>query len=381
MNVTSLITEYNPFHNGHIYHINESRKIADADIVIAVMSGNFTQRGEAAITNKFIRAEHAVRHVDLVVELPLKNSISFADDFALGGVRIAELLGSTHLVFGSESGDISTLKQLYTRSRDNVDKDELTSLIKQGYSHPRALAELLENDDISGSNNILGLSYIRAVETLRSSITPLTIKRVSNLYNEPDLSKGAFSSATSIRNNIMAGSIQAVKPFMPPELADDILENKPIGNADFFQTLKTIITHKSPRELREIYMMTEGLEHRLKSNVRGTAGYDEFMHRIKTKRYTWTRLNRLMTCILLNITKSKMAAHDVRDINAVRVLAMNSAGQEYLKALKDTDVQIITNVNKENSRHIKDEIMATDVYNIASNSDRNDFNTPVIINR
>lgn len=128
-------------------------------------------------------------------------------------------------------------------------------------------------------------------------------------------------------------------------------------------------------------MMTEGLEHRLKSNVRGTAGYDEFMHRIKTKRYTWTRLNRLMTCILLNITKSKMAAHDVRDINAVRVLAMNSAGQQYLKTLKDTDAQIITNVNKENSRHIKDEIMATDVYNIASNSDRNDFNTPVIINR
>ena len=120
MNVTSLITEYNPFHNGHIYHINESRKVSDADIVIAVMSGNFTQRGEAAITNKFIRAAHAVKHVDLVVELPLKNSISFADDFALGGVRIAELLKSTHLVFGSESGDITALKQLYNDSRDNV---------------------------------------------------------------------------------------------------------------------------------------------------------------------------------------------------------------------------------------------------------------------
>ncbi|HIV82437.1 MAG TPA: nucleotidyltransferase [Candidatus Salinicoccus merdavium] len=381
MKVTSLITEYNPFHNGHIYHINESCKVAGADIVIAVMSGNFTQRGEAAITNKFIRAAHAVKHVDLVVELPLKNSISFADDFALGGVRIAELLGSTHLVFGSESGDISLLKQLYADSRDNVDRDELASLIRQGYSHPRALAELLGEGGISGSNNILGLSYIRAIETLGSSIIPLTIKRQSSQYNDPDLSKGAFSSATSIRNNIMAGSADAVKNFMPPDLADDILENKPLSNADFFQTLKTIITHKSPGELREIYMMTEGLEHRLKSNVRGAPGYNEFMHRIKTKRYTWTRLNRLMICILLNITKSGMAAHDVRDINAVRVLAMNRAGQKYLKTLKSTDVQIITNVNKENSRHISDEIMATDVYNIAWNSDRNDFNTPVIINR
>src|SRR5699024_4585397 len=322
---------------------------------------------------------HAVKHVDLVVELPLKNSISFADDFALGGVRIAELLGSTHLVFGSESGDIAALKQLSTDSRDNVNKDKLSALIRQGYSHPRALAELLGSDDISGSNNILGLSYIRAIETLGSRIAPLTIKRQSNRYNEPALSAGAFSSATSIRNNIAAGSAEAVKTFMPPELADDILKNKPISNADFFQTLKVIITHKSPEELREIYMMTEGLEHRLKSNVRGAGTYDDFMHRIKTKRYTWTRLNRLMTCILLNITHKDMAAHDVQNINAVRVLAMNRAGREYLKMLKNTGVQIITNVNKENSRHIKDEIMATDVYNIAQNSNQNDFNTPVII--
>ncbi len=379
MNVTSLITEYNPFHNGHIYHINESRKISDADVVIAVMSGNFTQRGEAAITNKFIRAAHAVKHVDLVVELPLKNSISFADDFALGGVRIAELLGSTHLVFGSESGDISALKQLYTDSRDNVNKDELSGLIKKGYSHPRALSKLLGSDDISGSNNILGLSYIRALETLDSRITPMTIKRQSNQYNEPDLSAGAFSSATSIRNNIMEGNLDAVKNFMPSDLADDILKNKAVSNADFFQTLKLIITHKSPKELREIYMMSEGLEHRLKSNVRGADTYDDFMHRIKTKRYTWTRLNRLMTCILLNITYSDMAAHDVQNINAVRVLAMNPAGRKYLKTLKDSDVEIITNVNKENSHHISDEIMATDIYNIAHNSAQNDFNTPVII--
>lgn len=380
MNVTSLITEYNPFHNGHIYHINESRRVSGADVVIAVMSGNFTQRGEAAITNKFIRAAHAVKHVDLVVELPLKNSISYADDFALGGVKVAELLKSTHLVFGSESGDMASLKQLHADSRDSVNKDDLSRLIRKGYSHPRAVDELLQGD-ITGSNNILGLSYIRAVEILGSSITPLTIKRQNNQYNDPELSPGAFSSATSIRNNIMSGIPEAVKAFMPPRLADDIVTNKPVSNADFFQTLKVIITHKSPEELREIYMMSEGLEHRLKSNVRDVSTYKDFMHRIKTKRYTWTRLNRLMTCILLNITNSDMAAHNVQNLKAVRVLAMNRTGQEYLKTLKDTDIQIITNVNKENSRHISDEIMATDVYNIAGHSNQNDFNTPVIIDR
>ncbi len=377
--VTSLITEYNPFHNGHIYHIDESRKLTRADIVIAVMSGNFTQRGEAAITDKFTRARYALEHVDLVAELPLKSSISFADDFALGGVHIADLLKSTHLVFGSESGDIDALKQLHADTGESIDRERLAVLIREGYSYPRAVEALTGNTDVSGSNNILGLGYLKALDRLKSPITPLTIRRRSNRYNDPALSEGAFSSATSIRNSIMGSEAEKAERFMPPGLVRDIMEAGPVSNERFFESLKLLITHQSPAELREIYMMTEGLEHRLKTMIRGADHYDAYMHRIKTKRYTWTRLNRLMAYILLNIKWSDMESHDVPAINAVRILGMNPKGREYLSTLKDADVEIITNVNKKNAHHFTDEIMATDVYNIAAGTGRNDFNTPVII--
>lgn len=381
MRVTSLITEYNPFHNGHIYHINESRKVTDADIVIAVMSGNFTQRGEAAVIDKFIRTRYALEHVDLVAELPLKSAVSFADDFALGGVHTADLLKSTHLVFGSESGDIDALRRLHDDMEGSVDKDRLSMLIRQGYSHPRAMEAMTGNPDVGGSNNILGLGYLKALEVLDSPITPLTIKRQSNRYNDPLLSEGAFSSATSLRNSIMDGDGEDAKRFMPPGLVDEILAAGPVGNESFFKSLKLLITHKTPEELREIYMMTEGLEHRLKAMIRGADHYDEYMHRVKTKRYTWTRLNRLMTCILLNIRWRDMENWDVRDLEAVRILGMNSKGREYLSTLKGGDTEIITNVNKKNAHHITDEIMATDIYNIAAATGRSDFNTPVIITR
>jgi predicted nucleotidyltransferase len=379
--VTSLITEYNPFHNGHIYHIEESRKAARPDVVIAIMSGSFTQRGEAAITDKFIRTRHALGHVDLVAEMPLKSSISFADDFALGGVHIADLLKSTHLVFGSESGDINALKRLHAETGDNFDKGRLSRLIRQGYSHPRALEAMIGNADAGGSNNILGLGYLKAIETLGSPIIPMTIKRQSNLYNDRTLSEGAFSSATSLRRSIREGEAENAKRFMPPELVEDILQAGPVSNEHFFNSLKLLITHRTPAELREIYMMTEGLEHRLKAMIRGADNYDEYMHRIKTKRYTWTRLNRLMICILLNIRWSDIKDQNIKDINAVRILGMNSKGREYLSTLKEEGVEIITNVNKKNAYHLTDEIMATDVYNIARGSSRHDFNTPVIIVR
>lgn len=381
MRITSLITEYNPFHNGHIHHINESRRVTRADIVIAIMSGNFTQRGEAAVIDKFTRARYALEHVDLVAELPLKSAVSFADDFALGGVHIADLLKSTHLVFGSESGDVGALRRLHADMSGSVDKGRLAALIRQGYSHPRALEAMTGNSDAAGSNNILGLGYLKALEALGSTITPLTIKRRSNRYNDPALSAGAFSSATSLRNSIMDGRAEDAKQFMPPGLVDDILTAGPVGNEHFFKTLKLLITHKTPSELREIYMMTEGLEHRLKSMIRGARDYNGYMHRIKTKRYTWTRLNRLMTYILLNIKWRDMEGWDVRDVNAVRILGMNSKGREYLSTLKGGDVEIITNVNKKNAHHLTDEIMATDIYNIAADTGRNDFNTPVIIRR
>ncbi|KKK33717.1 hypothetical protein WN59_08850 [Salinicoccus sediminis] len=376
MIITSLITEYNPFHNGHIHHIEASRRLTGADVVIAIMSGNFTQRGEVAITDKFTRAEAAVKHVDLVVELPLYNAVSYADDFALGGVHAAALLGSTNIVFGSESGDIEDLKDVYTRLKDTDIRRTMTALMKEGYSYPRAVDEAIGSDLFSGSNNILGLSYIGAIDALGTDIEPLTIPRLGNRFDDENLSESRFSSATSLRKALMENRLTEAARYMPKTLAGEIANGTPLSNADIFGSLKIIISRMSHAELRGIYMMTEGLEHRIKDRIRRHNSYDSFINDVKTKRYTRTRLNRLMISILLNITKDRMKEYVLPD--AVRVLAMNRTGQEYLRRLPE-GVEVITNVNSKNRNSVMPEIAATDIYNVFAGSNRDDFNTPVII--
>jgi|SRR5690625_943984 len=376
MIITSLITEYNPFHNGHIHHIEASRRLTGADVVIAIMSGNFTQRGEIAITDKFTRAEAAVRHVDLVVELPLYNAVSYADDFALGGVHAAGLLGSTNIVFGSESGDIEDLKDVHAKLRDTDIQRTMTALMKEGYSYPRAVDEAIGADLFKGSNNILGLSYIRAIDALGTEIEPLTIPRLGNRFDDENLSETRFSSATSLRKALIEGRLTEAVRYMPETLAREIVNGTSLSNADIFDSLKIIISRMSHAELRGIYMMTEGIEHRIKNRIRRHNSYDSFINDIKTKRYTRTRLNRLMISILLNITKDRMEDYVLPD--AVRVLAMNRTGQQYLRQLPE-GLEIITNVNSKNRNSIIPEIAATDIYNVFAGSDRHDFNTPVII--
>ena len=376
MIITSLITEYNPFHNGHIHHIEASRRLTGADVVIAIMSGNFTQRGEIAVTDKFTRAEAAVRHVDLVVELPLYNAVSFADDFALGGVHVAELLGSTNIVFGSESGDIENLKYVSGQLKDADIQEKMNILIKKGYSYPRAVNESVGGDIFKGSNNTLGLSYIKAIDTLDSKIKPLTIPRLGNQYSDENLSESRFSSATSLRKALEEERLEETIRYMPELLARKIMANVPLSNADIFGTLKVIINRSDHTELRKIYMMTEGLEYRIKSKIRQHDSYESFINDVKTKRYTRTRLNRLMISILLNITEDKMKTYKLPD--AVRILAMNQTGQKYLKSLPDK-VGTITNVNSKSRNILQNEIAATDIYNVFAKSDRNDFNTPVFI--
>ncbi|TVT29107.1 nucleotidyltransferase [Salinicoccus cyprini] len=376
MIITSLITEYNPFHNGHIHHIEASRRLTGADVVIAIMSGSFTQRGEIAVTDKFTRAQAAIGHVDLVVELPMPWAVSFADDFALGGVHIAELLGSDHIVFGSESGDIDALHDTYHKLKDHDIREKMEVLTKQGYSYPRAINAAIGSDIFNGANNTLGLSYLRAIDSLGAEITPLTIPRLGNQYNETALSESRFSSATSLRQAIQEGRTEEAAQYMPEDLVRSIHAKGPLSNEVLFDTLKLLIQRSTPRDLREIYMMTEGIEHRLLAKIRKHRSYDAFLSDVKTKRYTMTRLNRLMIYILLNITQTQMAGLQLPE--AIRVLAMNRTGQTLLKTLPEA-LEVITNVNSRNSGYIRNDIIATDIHNIYSGSDRNDFNTPVII--
>lgn len=375
MKILSLITEYNPFHNGHIYHIEQAKALTSPDVTIAIMSGSFTQRGEIAITDKFKRTRAALEHVDLVAELPFLNAVSAADDFARGGVHIANLLHSTDLVFGSESGNIDTLFQAAEASQSLKVSDEFNSLLKKGYSYPRAMSELTKNTHYSSPNDTLGVSYINAIRDIDAPIRPGTIQRMGNNYSDSSLSSAAFSSATSLRTALFNGDTEEAKKFMPEGLVTAMMNDHLASNEDLFKTLKTIILSRSPGELKSIYMMTEGLEHRLQDKIRAAASYSEFLSSVKTKRYTWTRLSRLMISILLNITEDLMAEYTLPD--HVRILGMTQNGRQYLKQLGNEN--IITNVNKKNRALVSHEVTATEVYNTFTGGKSNDFNTPVII--
>lgn len=375
MKILALITEYNPFHNGHIYHIEKAKELVKPDVTVAIMSGSFTQRGEIAVTDKFTRTRAALCHVDLVAELPFLNAVSSADDFARGGVHIANQLQATHLVFGSESGDINALLNAAHESRLLENSSEFNDLLKQGYSYPRAMSTLAESTLLASPNDTLGIAYINAVHESRSSITPGTIKRIGNNYSDASLSSTEFSSATSLRAALFGGDTKEAAKFMPESLISQMMSGHLASNEDFYQTLKTVILTRSPEELKSIYMMTEGLEHRLKDKIRSADSYAEFLSAVKTKRYTWTRLSRLMISILLNITNDVMAEHTLSD--TVRILGMTGQGRKYLKSLDS--VNIITNVNKKNRGLVSHEVTATEVYNTFTGSKKNDFNTPVII--
>ena len=376
LKILSLITEYNPLHNGHLYHIKKAKELVDPDVTIAIMSGNFTQRGELAVINKFDRAKEVIKHVDLVIELPLINAISYADDFAIGAIKMAMELGTTDICFGSESGDIVAFKEAL-KNEQQINQDELKELIKSGMSYPRAIKTLTDNSLLTKPNNTLGISYMKAIETLGANITPHTIKRRGTGFHDTHDELQEFQSATGLRKLLKDKDQQTAEKYMPYRLARKIIERGVVDNETMFETLKAILLRSTEDELKSIYMMTEGLENRLIEYIKQAESYAEFLTLIKTKRYTWTRLSRLLIYVLLNITEYDVSERELP--TAVRVLAMNVTGQYYLSTLKDK--HIFTNINKKSRQYFKDEIKATEIYNTLTGTSMNDFNTPVIIHR
>lgn len=348
MKSVAIIAEYNPYHNGHQYHAEMARLKSQADIVVAIMSGQFTQRGAPAIFSKFARAESALKGCDLVVELPQFYALSYADDFASGGIRTAELLGCDALAFGAECDDLEMLTAEAYRVK-TVD-------VKSG----RSYAQMTGDQAFSQPNNILAMQYIKAAD---SRLELIPVKRIENHYHDTQLT-GRIASATAIRRAIAAGHdfSMAVPAAIDTSLA--------VSWEDFFPLLKYKIISHTAEELRNIYMMTEGLENRLKSRINASQDFESYMQAIKTKRYTYTRLQRLLACTLLNITGRQA-------ITDIRVLAMNDKGRAYIKGLP----HVHTNINKKNASLFPLEIRATQIYNLVSGDRRNDFNTPVIYQR
>lgn len=369
MVVLGIIAEYNPFHNGHMYHIDQSVKLIKPDYTIAVMSGHFTQRGEAAVIDKWERTEMALRSgIDLVIELPAAYSSQTAELFAFGGIQLLNHTGVvTHISFGSEAGDIRLLSSVARILSD--EPTQFKSLLKEhlgkGLSFPqaryRAIIEYssslgrnsLSEDQwkkvISSSNSILALEYLKALYRTNSSIKPVTIPRKGPSYSSTDIND-QISSATAIRNelvNRMRWDI--IARTMPPSsfgiLKNAIASGKgPVTNRSLEQLLLGIIRRSSSMEIKNLMDVDEGLENRIKECAHRAAGLDEFLRLVKTKRYVYTRIQRVLIHALLGLDKGKTECfRNAGGPQYIRVLGFSKKAIPLMKHLKTSaKVPIIT---------------------------------------
>ncbi len=404
MKVLGIVSEYNPFHLGHLYHLKESLKVIKPDYTIAVMSGNFTQRGEPAIIDKWLRTEAALRcGIDLVLELPVVYSTQSAEFFAYGAVQILNQTGLvTHMSFGSETTDLDTLWHLaeILTTEDAGFKLNLKGFLLQGMSFPaarqHAIREYLqqtgrlhsESQKISsliiGSNTILAVEYLKALKKTDSHIVPVIIKRIASAYNSTVLRKG-ITSAASIRKEFYKNGLTTGLMESMPKASYDVLAGAvesgrgPSIPCKLDSLVLGLIRRSSREEISQWMNVEEGLENRIKESALNASGTEDLIASLKTKRYVRTRLNRIIIHGLLNLTKDRF-----RELNSgigpkyIRILGFSSKALPLLKELKNSSrVPVLTKAAhyKKYDRDLRGmfeyDILATDIY--ALTLDRDDL--------
>jgi predicted nucleotidyltransferase len=376
-----VVVEYNPFHNGHLYHLEAAKKACQPDVVIAVMSGNFLQRGEPALINKWYRAKMALLcGVDIVVELPYRFATQRAETFAFGAVSILNDLRCDYLCFGSEHGDIQSFLETRKWIKENDEDYQLhiREQMKAGVSYPKALNQSFlqlekRNNlvDLSKPNNILGYHYIEAIEKLQSHMIPLTIKRKNAEYHDEHFSSETIASATSIRRALFTSeSENEIDRFVPSttkELLNDYRLTYQFFHSweNYWPLLRYRIIQAEKEELQQIYEVEEGLENRFKKAILHAHSFNDFMGNIKTKRYTWTRLQRACLHILTN-TKKEDIFKQSQAPTYLRLLGMTEIGQKYLNAQKkQLPIPIVSKLSTlQNNFDLDLDIKASQVYSL-----------------
>lgn len=401
MRVLGIIAEYNPFHNGHLYHLRESVRLASPDFTVCVMSGDFTQRGEPAMADKWIRAETAVRNgIDLVIELPFAFACNNAEFFAAGAVDILNRLGCvTHLSFGSEAGELDPLLEAseYLAYEEEELQKSIREFSDKGISYPRARYEAVRKcrgDSCSGvlksANNILAVEYLKQLHLIKSPMEPITVKRYGTGYLEKDTFEN-IASATAIRHRMKDGgdtngiddsskklsdNFKGIAEFMPDEtfqVLKNIKRRINISFNDFYPLLVYRILTGDPKQLGEVLSATEGLENRILKAASRSSDMDALIAAVRSKRYTMTRIQRLFVHTLIQLDKDSFRHILERRINYARVLGFSKAGASLLKRIKKDDrasIPVLTNINRELSAEaeerklLKFDIAASDIYNL-----------------
>jgi len=358
MKSVGIICEYNPFHNGHLYHINKVKEMFPDHTIVLVMSGNFTQRGDVSIINKWDKTEIALYYgVDIVVELPYVFATESADKFAKASIEILSHLNVNCVVFGSESNNIEKLKEIADIQLNNKKYDKLVKeYLSEGINYPTALSKAiytLTNKKIDKPNDILALSYIREIIKQEADIEPISIKR-NNDYNSLELNDG-MTSASSIRYALENN--EDISSYVPDK-TKEYLDN-PMFNNNYFSLLKyKILTEK---DLSIYQTVDEGIENRLKKYIINSKDLNEFILKVKTKRYTYNKLNRMFNHIICNFTKEE--AEQFTEIEYIRILGFSYKGQTYLnKIKKEIEIPIITTFSNIKSDMLDVEFRTTCVY-------------------
>ena len=365
MKKIGIIAEYNPFHNGHLYQINEIKKKFKDCLIIVILSGNFTQKGDISIINKWKKTDIALNYVDLVIENPFCFCTEGADIFAYSSIKLLKELNVDYLVFGSELNNIDILYNLANTQINNKEFDiKLKEYLDKGLSYPNSLSKALKyftNYEIKEPNDSLGVAYIKEIIKQEANIIPYTIKR-TNDYNSLDLNNNIVS-ASAIRNGIKEK--KDIKKYIP---------NYEINNPHFIDEYFNLLKYKiiTEKDLSIYQTVDEGIEFRIKKYINECNSMEELINKIKTKRYTYNRIKRMFLHILCNFTKEEA---NNRKINYIRILGFNKRGKNYLnKIKKNINLPILTKYDD----LLYIEKRTTDIYNIITN-DLEEFKNKIII--
>ncbi len=363
MNVIGIVCEYNPFHLGHLYQLKKVKEMYPHSIIIVVCSSNFTQRGDVSIINKWDKTKIALDYgVDIFIELPFGYATQSSDIFAKGAIEILNHLKINTLVFGSESNNIQELTnlaniQLNNKEYNNIVKDYLDN----GINYPTALSKALSditNTTINKPNDLLGLSYIKEIIRNNYKITPVTIKR-TNDYHSKDINSNIIN-ASLIRKLLIEKN--DITNYIPNNTYKYL---KLLSLNDFYPYLKYQIINNS-NKLNNYQTVDEGIENRIIKNIYKSSNYNELVMNIKTKRYTYNKINRMLLHILTNFTKEE--AQSIK-IDYIRLLGFTNAGQKYLNSIKkDINIPIITRYKPNISNLLDLEFRANSIYAFVTNN-------------
>ena len=395
MKAVGLVTEYNPFHNGHLYHLNKAMELTGADISVAVMSGDFVQRGEPAVLDKYTRASMALNSgVNLVVELPVNYAVSSAESFAAGALKVLDYIKADSIAFGSESGDIERLSKLAYILCDNEDMlyKEISKCTANGISYAAArqktVEKLTDKDTaaiLTSSNNILAVEYLKAIIKNNYAIKPYTIKRQGDSYNDTDIMSD-YASATALRGNLKADNISKYIPvkaglilssntnyIYPDDITEalftrllDILfassydKNVFIENVMKYPDVNKEIAGRLYKSAMD--MITRTVPHGAGSKDNEAFSFGSLCEHIKTKEVPLSRIKRALVRITLGLDKKHMEKYSNEPY--IRVLGFDKKGQEYLSYIRKTvEVPLITKT-ADYKEMLLDDIHAANIYNM-----------------